>query len=281
MDLLKQGPTYQERKIAATTVKYNGKYKTTLNKNKGFNLKHLLLLLLLFSFVSCLSESKKVLIVVTNHSDLVGTDKKTGYYLPEVAHPYYKFKKAGLHVDFASPKGGVAPMDPKSLDLKDPENRKFYENKELMGQLENTKSLKNINPKEYRAIVFAGGHGTMWDFADSEEIAKVSREIYESGGVVAAVCHGPAALVNIKLSNGEYLIKGKKVTAFTNEEEDIVQLSKYMPFMLEDKLKERGAVFLGAKAWSEQVVVDGRIVTGQNPASASELGSKIVDLLSL
>ena len=239
----------------------------------------LLLFLTLFSFVSCQSESKKVLIVVTNQSDLVGTGKKTGYYLPEVSHPYYKFIKAGLVVDFASPKGGVAPMDPKSLDLKDPLNKKFYENKELMGKLENTLSLKSVNPKDYKAIIFAGGHGTMWDFADSEAVSKVSREIYESGGVVAAVCHGPAALVNIKLSNGEYLIKGKKVTGFTNEEEDIVQLSKYMPFMLEDKLKERGAKFEGAKAWSEKVVVDGRIVTGQNPASASELGNKVVELL--
>lgn len=242
-------------------------------------MKYLLLLLSLFSLFSCQSESNKVLIVVTNHSDLVGTGKKTGYYLPEVSHPYYKFIKAGLEVDFASPKGGAAPMDPKSLDLKDPLNKKFYENKDLMGKLENTKSLKAVNPKEYKAIVFAGGHGTMWDFADSEAVSKVSREIYESGGIVAAVCHGPAALVNIKLSNGDYLIKGKKVTGFTNEEEDIVQLSKYMPFMLEDKLKERGALFEGAKAWSEQVVVDERIVTGQNPASASELGNKIVELL--
>ncbi|OUR95882.1 type 1 glutamine amidotransferase domain-containing protein [Halobacteriovorax marinus] len=229
--------------------------------------------------VSCQSEPKKILIVVTNQSDLVGTGLKTGYYLPEVSHPYYKFKKAGLLVDFASPKGGVAPMDPKSLDLKDPLNKKFYENKELMGQLKNTLSLKNVNPKEYKAIVFAGGHGTMWDFADSEAVSKVSREIYESGGVVAAVCHGPAALVNIKLSNGDYLIKGKKVTGFTNVEEDIVELSKFMPFMLEDKLKERGAKFESANAWNEKVVVDGRIVTGQNPASASELGSKIVELL--
>lgn len=216
---------------------------------------------------------------MTNHSELVGTVKKTGYYLPEVTHPYYKFKKAGLQVDFASPNGGVAPMDPKSLDLTDPLNKEFYENKELMGLLANTKSLKSINPKKYRAIIFAGGHGTMWDFADSEAVSTVSRDIYESGGVVAAVCHGPAALVNIKLSNGDYLIKGKNVTGFTNEEEDIVELSKFMPFMLEDKLKERGATFLGAKAWSEQVVVDGRIVTGQNPASASELGSKIVEIL--
>lgn len=171
-------------------------------------------------------------------------------------------------------------MDPKSLDLEDPLNKSFYENKELMGQLEKTISLKTINPKDYKAIVFAGGHGTMWDFADSEAISQVSREIYESGGVVAAVCHGPAALVNIKLSNGDYLIKGKRVTGFTNVEEDIVQLSKFMPFMLEDKLKERGATFEGAKPWSEQVVVDGRLVTGQNPASASRLGLQVVEILN-
>lgn len=239
----------------------------------------LALFLSLFSFFSCQPDVTKVLIVVTNHSDLVGTDTKTGYYLSEVTHPYEKFKQAGFQVDFASPKGGAAPMDPKSLDLEDPLNKSFYENKELMGQLDNTLALKDINPKEYKAIVFAGGHGTMWDFADSEEVSQVSREIYESGGVVAAVCHGPAALVNIKLSNGDYLIKGKRVTGFTNEEEDIVQLSQYMPFMLEDKLKERGASFEGAKPWSEQVVVDERVITGQNPASASELGRQVVDIL--
>jgi len=237
-------------------------------------LKYLLVLIFsLFSFVSCQTDVTKVLIVVTNHSDLVGTETKTGYYLSELTHPFYKFKKAGFEVEFASP-------DPKSLDLEDPLNKSFYENKELMRQLENTISLKNINPKKYKAIVFAGGHGTMWDFADSEAISEVSREIYESGGVVAAVCHGPAALVNIKLSSGDYLIKGKRVTGFTNIEEDIVQLSQFMPFMLEDKLKERGAIFEGAKAWTEQVVVDGRIVTGQNPASASELGRQVVDILS-
>jgi len=240
----------------------------------------ILLLLSLFSLASCQPDVTKVLIVVTNHSDLVGTDTKTGYYLSEVTHPYDKFIKAGFDVDFASPEGGAAPMDPKSLDLEDPLNKSFYENKELMGQLEKTISLKTINPKDYKAIVFAGGHGTMWDFADSEAISQVSREIYESGGVVAAVCHGPAALVNIKLSNGDYLIKGKRVTGFTNVEEDIVQLSKFMPFMLEDKLKERGATFEGAKPWSEQVVVDGRLVTGQNPASASRLGLQVVEILN-
>lgn len=238
-----------------------------------------LLFLSIFSLTSCQPKVTKVLLVVTNHSELVGTEMKTGYFLSEVTHPHDKFIKAGFVVDFASPKGGAAPMDPKSLDLNDPINKSFYENKDLMGQLDNTIALKDINPKEYKAIVFAGGHGTMWDFADSEDIARVSRKIYESGGVVAAVCHGPAALVNIKLSNGDYLIKNRRVTGFTNQEEDIVELSQFMPFMLEDKLKERGARFEAAESWSEQVVVDERIVTGQNPASASELGRRVVELL--
>ncbi len=239
-----------------------------------------LLFISFFSFSSCDSKTDKVLIVVTNHADLVGSGRKTGYYLPEVTHPYFKFRAASIDVDFASPNGGMAPMDPKSLDLKDPLNKKFYENKDLMAKLENTLSLKTINSKAYKAIIFAGGHGTMWDLPKSKAVSKVSREIYESGGYVAAVCHGPAALINIKLSNGEYLLKGRKVTGFTNEEEDIVKLSQYMPFMLEDKLKERGAIFEGASAWSEKVVVDGRLVTGQNPASAGELGQKIVELLA-
>jgi putative intracellular protease/amidase len=170
-------------------------------------------------------------------------------------------------------------MDPASKDLKDPQNKKFFENKDLMKQLSNTVALKKIKASEYDAIVFAGGHGTMWDFHNSEVLNKLAAKIYERGGVVAAVCHGPAALVNIKLSNGDYLIKDKKVTGFTNKEEDIVELSSQMPFMLETELVKRGAKFSSAAPWKEKVVVDGRLITGQNPASAGALGVEIVNKL--
>lgn len=241
-------------------------------------MKNIAVLVLSFFYITC-AFSKKVLIVVTNHSELGDTGVKTGYYLPEVTHPFYKFKEAGLKVDFASPKGGKAPMDEKSRDLSDPMNKKFLENSKLMKQLEQTIPLEKINPSDYAAIVFAGGHGTMWDFKDSKWVQKVTSRIYDEGGVVAAVCHGPAALVDIRLSSGEYLISGKSVTGFTNEEEEIVKLTKVMPFLLETSLKKRGASFSKASPWKSHVVVDQRVVTGQNPASAGELGKIVVDLI--
>jgi putative intracellular protease/amidase len=234
----------------------------------------------------CIPEDKQsqvvpqIILVVTNHAKLADTGKKTGYFLSEVAHPYDKFKKAGHDVVFASPNGGEAPMDPKSLDLDDQINKDFYENEQLMARLENTKKLSELDYSKYQAIFFAGGHGTMWDFPDSESVQNAVREIYEGGGVVAAVCHGPAALVNVKLSNGEFLISGKKVTGFTNEEEDIVELSRHMPFMLEDRLVERGAEFSKSVPWKQKVVVDQRLATGQNPASAGELGAQVVSILN-
>lgn len=239
-----------------------------------------IILLLSIIYSGLIYADKNVLIVVTNHETLGKTGKKTGYYLPEVTHPYYKFKDAGFDVTFASPSGGYAPMDPKSLDLKDPYNKKFYENKKLMDKLKNTVSLENVDANKFDAIVFAGGHGTMWDFPNSESLNSLTANIYEKGGVVAALCHGPAALVNVKLKNGEYLIRNKKTTGFTNEEEEIVKLTKEMPFLLETKLKERGASFNGASPWSENVVVDNRLITGQNPASASKLGEEVVKLLN-
>jgi putative intracellular protease/amidase len=225
------------------------------------------------------AATQKVLIVVTNHSTLGTTGKKTGYYLPEVSHPYYKLKSAGFKITFGSPEGGKAPMDPKSKDLKDPLNKRFFMNKKLMGKLDETVSLSDINAADFSAVVFTGGHGTMWDFPNSASLKKITVKIYENGGVVAAVCHGPAALVNIKLSNGKYLLYGKSVTGFTNEEEKIVKLTDQMPFLLESKMIERGANFKKGKAWEEKVVVDQRVVTGQNPASASKLGDEVVKLL--
>ncbi len=239
-----------------------------------------IILLLSIIYSGLIYADKNVLIVVTNHETLGKTGKKTGYYLPEVTHPYYKFKDAGFDVTFASPNGGYAPMDPKSLDLKDPYNKKFYENEKLMNKLKNTVSLKSVDASKFDAIVFAGGHGTMWDFPNSESLNSLTAKIYEKGGVVAALCHGPAALVNVKLKNGEYLIRNKKTTGFTNEEEEIVKLTNEMPFLLETKLKERGASFNGASPWSENVVVDNRLITGQNPASASKLGEEVVKLLN-
>lgn len=222
---------------------------------------------------------QKALIVVTSHSQLGTTGKLTGYYLPEVTHPYFELEKAGLEIDIASPLGGKAPMDPSSRDLSDEANRKFLEQPSLVAKLENTIALEKINPKEYGAILFAGGHGTMWDFADSKEINRITAQIFENQGVVAAVCHGPAALVNVKLSNGKFLVDGKHVTGFSNAEEEAAKLTAIMPFLLQTTLEERNAKYESAPLWQKKVVVDGRLVTGQNPASAAGVGEAIAKIV--
>lgn len=221
----------------------------------------------------------KVLIVVTSHGVLGSTGKPTGYYLPEVTHPYAALAEKGVQVDIASPKGGKAPLDASSLDLSDPVNKAFWDDKSTRGKLENTLPLSKIKAADYSAIVFAGGHGTMWDFADNADIQKLSAQIYENGGVVAAVCHGPAALVNIKLSNGKYLVAGKNVAGFSNTEEEAAGLTKVMPFLLESRLTERGGKYTKAANWAEHVVTDGRLVTGQNPASAHGVGQAVAKLI--
>lgn len=221
----------------------------------------------------------KALIVVTNHKELGNTGRQTGYYLPEVTHPFYVLEEAGFQIDFLSPKGGAGAMDEKSRELTDPENKKFLESKELMNKLDNTFSPADISPTDYDAIIFAGGHGTMWDFPDDEPLAKTTAAIYENGGVVAAICHGPSGVVNVKLSDGTFLVQGKTVAAFTNEEEASMELTEVMPFLLEDKLIERGAKIQKAAPWQESVAVSERLVTGQNPASARGVGHAVVKLL--
>jgi putative intracellular protease/amidase len=223
----------------------------------------------------------KVLIVVTSHNLLGTTGRLTGYYLPEVSHPYFELENAGFQVDIASPKGGKAPMDESSRDLTDLENKTFLERNELIYKIENTIPLSKIKAADYRAILFAGGHGTMWDFADNEDIAKISASIYDQGGVVAAICHGSAALINIKLSNGKYLVAHQQVTGFSNEEEEAAGLTQVMPFLLETALIKSGGFYTQAPLWQSHVEVSDRLITGQNPASAKRVGQEIVKKLTL
>lgn len=225
------------------------------------------------------SMNNKVLIVLTNQGKLGNTDKKTGFFLAEAAHPYAVFTKAGLEVDFVSPSGGEAPIDPKSYQLDDLANRAFVENKAVMAKVNNTLSPSEVNPDEYKAILYAGGHGAMWDFPNNQPLADLTSAIYEQGGVVGAVCHGPVGLVNVKLSNGQYLVDDKTVAAFTNEEEAAVGLTKVVPFLLESKLTERGAIHTKAANFQSHVVVSDRLVTGQNPASAAGVGEAMAKLL--
>jgi putative intracellular protease/amidase len=151
---------------------------------------------------------KKILFVITSHGTKGDTGEKTGYYLGEVSHPWEVLHKAGYEIDFVSPKGGTPPVD--GFDLKDPVNKEFWENEKYKNKIDHSMKPSEVNPEEYKAIFYAGGHGAMWDFADNTELASIASKIYENGGVVAAVCHGPAGLVNIKLNNGKYLVDGKK-----------------------------------------------------------------------
>lgn len=243
-------------------------------------LKLTVLLSLALSSSICLASRKaKVLIVLTSHTKLGNSGKKTGFWLPELTHPYYEFKKAGLTVDVASVQGGMAPVDQSSFEEKDEYNERFLNDAKLMRKVMRSIPLSSINPKEYGAIVFSGGSGAMWDFPNNQHVNRISREIYESEGIVSAICHGPAALVDIRLTNGKYLVAGKRVSAFTNEEEGILGQTKILPFLLQDKLGERGAKHVYGKAFEENVVVDGRLITGQNPKSAKKVAEIIIEKL--
>jgi putative intracellular protease/amidase len=222
--------------------------------------------------------TQRVLFVLTSHDTLGSTEKNTGFYLPEVTHPYEVFEQAGIDVEFVSPKGGKAPMV--GIDLQDPLNKAFLEDSAKLAKVENTLTPAEIEPTCYDAIFFAGGHGSMWDFPNNEKLAQIAAAIYERGGIVGAVCHGPAGLVNIKLSDGSYLIAGKAVAGFTNGEEDAVGLSDVVPFLLAPKLGDRGATYIKADNFQAHVVVSDRLVTGQNPASASGVGIAMVKLLN-
>jgi putative intracellular protease/amidase len=223
--------------------------------------------------------SHQILVVLTSHDKLGDTGKETGFYLPEVSHPVNVFDRAGFTVDYVSPKGGKAPMI--GVDLSDPLNVAFVENPTKMAQVSSTKTPTEINPADYVAIFYAGGHGTMWDFANNPDLDRIAAAIYEQGGVVSAVCHGPAGLINIKLSSGNYLVARKRVTGFTNEEEEAMGLTEVVPFSLESTLIERGAIIDKAPNFAAQVIVSDRLVTGQNPASSSGVGEQIVRLLGV
>jgi putative intracellular protease/amidase len=227
--------------------------------------------------VSQNAASQKVLVVLTSHDTLGDTGKETGFYLSEVSHPVAVFDRAGLTVEYVSPKGGKAPMI--GVDRADPINAAFLDNPTKIAQVENTLTPTQVNPADYAAMFYAGGHGTMWDFADNAALAKIAAQIYDRGGVVSAVCHGPAGLLNIRLADDRYLVDGKVVAGFTNAEEAAVGLTDVVPFLLADKLVDRGATLEQAENFQPKTVVSDRLVTGQNPASATGVGEAVVKLL--
>ena len=221
--------------------------------------------------------TKRVLFVLTSHNKLGNTGKDTGFYLSEVTHPYAAFEQAGIEVEFVSPQGGKAPMT--GADLKDPYDKAFLEDAIKVAQVENTLTPAQIDPSRYDAIFYAGGHGTMWDFADNEQLAKIGADIYDRGGIVGSVCHGAAGLLNLKLADGNYLIANKNVSSFTNEEEIAVGLNQVVPFPLASMLIDRGAIHTKAANFQTHVEVSDRLVTGQNPASAKGVGEAMVKLM--
>ncbi|AXV81655.1 type 1 glutamine amidotransferase domain-containing protein [Ralstonia solanacearum] len=220
---------------------------------------------------------KPILCVVTSHPIRGDSGEPTGFAMVELTHPVEVFEKAGIPVEIASIRGGHPPID--FFDLSDPVNAHFWKDTEFREALANSLVLGDLDPARYSAVFFAGGHGTMWDFADSPAVQKVIREIWEAGGVVSAVCHGPAALVNATLSDGSMLVAGKKLAAFTDEEEAEVKYTHVVPYLLATTLKKRGALHQPARNWAENVVVDGRLITGQNPASAHGVGKAVVEHL--
>lgn len=226
-----------------------------------------------------MTRTNKILVVLTSHSQKGSTGQKTGAYLPELTHPHAAFRAAGYDVDFASVRGGEVPLD--GVDRKDPVNAAFLDDAALVTKLHTSLSPAQIDADAYDAIFYAGGHGTMWDFRDEPTLAKVAARVYERGGVVGAVCHGPAALVNVTLSSGRPLVEGKRVAAFTNDEERAVGLAEVVPFLLADALVEKGATHVPAANWAEQVIVSDRLVTGQNPASAGGVAEAMVQVLGV
>jgi putative intracellular protease/amidase len=222
----------------------------------------------------------KILMVLTSHDQLGNTGRKTGFWLEEFAAPYYVFRDAGVHVTLASPKGGQPPIDPKS-DL--PENQtpamaRFKQDAEAQKALSRTFKLSDMNSEEFDTVFYSGGHGPMWDLADDPDSIALIESFYNSGKPVAAVCHAPGALHRVKYK-GAPLVKGKRVTGFTNGEEEAVHLTNVVPFLVEDELKRLGGLYEKAANWASFAIVDGRLVTGQNPASSTAAAKALLELV--
>jgi putative intracellular protease/amidase len=219
-----------------------------------------------------MSSSKRVLVVVTSHAVIPTSGKPTGLWFEEFSTPYLAFREAGLEVIVASTQGGVAPVDPRSLPVPDGAQ-------EAYATLQQTMPVAELDARDYDAIFFPGGHGTMFDLPDDADLQRLLRDFAESDKVIAAVCHGPAGLVSATYSDGTPLVAGKTVTAFTNAEEDAAQFTQDMPFLLETRLRELGAKFVAAENWSDHIEQDGNLITGQNPQSSESIAQALIRAL--
>jgi putative intracellular protease/amidase len=213
----------------------------------------------------------RILIIVTSHGELGTTGKKTGFWMEELAAPYRELTRAGAQVDIASPLGGKPPADPGSMKEPRGEVAEFLSDPEAMRKLDATLRVADIleSRDSYDAVFVAGGHGVMWDLATSPAVAELLSRTYQAGRVVAAVCHGPAALVNARKADGTPLVAGHRFTAFSNEEETAAGLTEVVPFLLESRLADQGGKYECAGKWQAFAVRDGLLVTGQNPASSA------------
>lgn len=221
-----------------------------------------------------IDSTRRVLFVITGHDQLGNSGSKAGLHLGEVADVYKPLADAGFEIDFVSPAGTPGKMY--GADLNDSSTLWFVQNHTAWYRFTHAMTPDEVAAEKYSVIYFAGGHGAMWDFPDNKRLMEITRSVYEQKGVISAVCHGPAGLANVKLSNGEYLVKGKTLTSFTDKEEKENGNDKAVPFLLETTLRSRGASFKGKPNWQQNVQVDGRLITGQNPASARYIAEEII-----
>lgn len=224
-------------------------------------------------------KAKKILVIVTNHSKYRTRTDTTGLWVTELTHFYDVMKEAGFQMDFVSPLGGVTPLDERSQGWMylDKEAKAHLADPSFMQKLNNTKAAATVNPPEYFAIYFTGGHGTMWDFKGNPDLKKISEEIYNNGGYVTSVCHGAAGLLNLTLPDGKPLIAGRKVTGFSNIEESLAGLKGEVPFFLQDEMEALGADYHKALIpFTSYAIADGRLVTGQNPSSGRAVAKALL-----
>lgn len=224
----------------------------------------------------------KILMVLTSHDQLGDTGKKTGFWLEEFAAPYYVFLDAGADITLASPKGSQPPLDPKSdePDAQTAATDRFKKDSEAQAKLASTKLLSDIDASSFDGIFYPGGHGPLWDLAEDTNSIKLIETTIASKKPVALVCHAPGVLKNVKGSDGQPLVNGKKVTGFTNSEEDAAELTDVVPFLVEDMLKENGGIYAKGADWSEFVLEDGLLITGQNPASSEKAAELLLAKLA-
>jgi putative intracellular protease/amidase len=225
---------------------------------------------------------KKVLFVLTSHEDLGDTGEKTGFWIEEFAAPYYLLKDNNVAITLASPKGGQPPIDPKSNapDFQTPATVRFGEDKELQAVLANTLKLENVKAADYDAIFYPGGHGPLWDLAEDQHSIALIEDFYKQNKPVAAVCHAPAVFKHTKDAQGTPLVSGKKVTGFSNTEEEAVALTNVVPFLVEDMLQSKEGIYSKADDWTPYAVEDGLLITGQNPASSELVAETLLERLN-